>query len=306
MTSLFTNRNFIFILAIGLGLAFPQITRWTEPLALPALALAMMLAALNVPNNFFRTPKALIRPALAGIMMTYAIQGGLIMVMSSFLINHQNLWIGLVLVAVSPPAVAVIPFTSILDGNVAYSLVGTVAAYLAALVIIPLIFLLLLGVNIGEPGKLVVIMIELIIFPLILSRIIIHLNFQTKIAKYRGVITDWSFFLVLYTIIGLNRNLVFGMPQMIMPIAIIFFVSFFLLGYLIEKIVAILKVDRKDNVSLTLLGTLKNQGIAGGLAISLFSREAAFPAAISSIVMILFLIWLDIRNKWSSKKRVSK
>ena len=302
MISLLTNRNFIFLLAVGLGLAFPQIARFTEPIALPALGLAMMLAALNVPNDFFRTPKALIGPALAGIIMTYAIQGGLIILASSFLINYENLWIGLVLVAASPPAVAVIPFTSILDGNVAYSLVGTVAAYLAALVIMPLIFLLVLGVNIAEPGKLVAIMLELIVLPLILSRIIIYLNFHNHIAKYRGVITDWSFFLVLYTIIGLNRSLIFSKPQMIMPIAIIFFISFFLLGYFIEKVCNILKIDQKDAVSLALLGTLKNQGIAGGLAISLFSREAAFPSAVSSIVMILFLIWLDLRNKWRLNK----
>jgi bile acid:Na+ symporter, BASS family len=298
MISLLTNRNFIFLLAVGLGLAFPQIARFTEPIALPALGLAMMLAALNVPNDFFRTPKALIGPALAGIIMTYAIQGGLIILASSFLINYENLWIGLVLVAASPPAVAVIPFTSILDGNVAYSLVGTVAAYLAAIFIMPLIFLLVLGINIAEPGKLVLIMLELIVLPLILSRIIIYLNFHNHIAEYRGEITDWSFFLVLYTIIGLNRKLIFSEPQMIMPIAIIFFISFFLLGYFIEKVCNIFKIDQKNAVSLTLLGTLKNQGIAGGLALSLFPREAAFPAAVSSIIMILFLIWLDIRKKW--------
>jgi bile acid:Na+ symporter, BASS family len=305
MIGFLTNRNFIFLMAVGLGLAFPQIAGWTEPLALPALALAMMLAALNVPNDFFHTPKALIGPALAGIMMTYAIQGGSIILMSSLIINHQNLWIGLVLVAVSPPAVAVIPFTSILGGNVAYSLVGTVAAYLAALVIMPLIFLLFLGVNIAEPGKLVVIMLELIVLPLILSRIIIYLHFHNHVAKYRGVITDWSFFLVLYTIIGLNRNLIFSKPQMIMPMAIIFFISIFLLGYFIEKMGSILKIDQKDAVSLVLLGTLKNQGIAGGLAISLFPRDAAFPSAVSSIIMILFLIWLDIRKKWRFKKNAN-
>jgi bile acid:Na+ symporter, BASS family len=298
MTNLFTNRNFIFILAICLAMVFPGIAVWTEPLALPALALAMMLAALNVSNDFFRKPQTMIKPALTGIILTYALQGGLIIMLSLLLIGHKNLWTGLVLVAVSPPAVAVIPFTGILAGNVAYSLIGTVASYLAALIIMPLIFLLILGVDIAEPGKLVVIMLELIVLPLILSRMIIYLNFHKQIAKYRGVITDWSFFLVLYTIIGLNRKLIFSSPQMIMPIAMIFFISFFLLGYFIEKVSSILKIDQKDAVSMTLLGTLKNQGIAGGLAISLFSREAAFPAAVSSIVMILFLIWLDIRKKW--------
>jgi len=49
-------------------------------------------------------------------------------------------------------------------------------------------------------------------------------------------------------------------------------------------------------VSLLLLGTLKNQGIAGGLAITLFEKEAAIPSAIYSIFMIVYIMWLDWRK----------
>ena len=37
--------------------------------------------------------------------------------MSAWLINQEDIWIGFVLVAAGPPAVAVIPFTNILGGN---------------------------------------------------------------------------------------------------------------------------------------------------------------------------------------------
>lgn len=47
-----------------------------------------------------------------------------------------------------------------------------------------------------------------------------------------------------------------------------------------------------------LLDTMKNQGIAGGLALSLFSRESALPAAVFKIIMFLFFIWMDIRQRW--------
>ncbi|HBH86657.1 MAG TPA: hypothetical protein DDY17_03505, partial [Syntrophaceae bacterium] len=75
------------------------------------------------------------------------------------------------------------------------------------------------------------------------------------------------------------------------------FVSTFLLGFLIELIGRLVKINNKDLVSLVLLGTMKNQGIAGGLAISLFTRESALPAAVSSVFMILFFIWLDIKRR---------
>ena len=46
-----------------------------------------------------------------------------------------------------------------------------------------------------------------------------------------------------------------------------------------------------------LLGTLKNYGIAGGLALTLFSRKTALPAAVSSVFMIVYIIWLDLKKR---------
>jgi BASS family bile acid:Na+ symporter len=59
-------------------------------------------------------------------------------------------------------------------------------------------------------------------------------------------------------------------------------------------------VNKKNIISLVLQGTLKNQGIAGGLAIALFAKEAALPSAIYSILMILYIMWLD----WRKEKNV--
>ena len=38
--------------------------------------------------------------------------------------------------------------------------------------------------------------------------------------------------------------------------------------------------------------------MAGGLALTLFSQEAALPAAISTIVMTAYIIWLDFKKHW--------
>ena len=72
----------------------------------------------------------------------------------------------------------------------------------------------------------------------------------------------------------------------------------FILGFVIEKVSVLAKVDKKNRVSLVLLGTLKNQGIAGGLAIALFEKEAALPSAVYSVFMILYIMWLDLRRRW--------
>jgi BASS family bile acid:Na+ symporter len=298
MIRLLKNRNFIFLFSIIFGLAFPYAAELAKPLIMPVLALVMILATINIPNDFFRSPRSLFIPSVSGILMTYLILGGVILAFAALLIRQENLWIGFVLIAAVPPAIAVIPFTAILDGNVKYTLAGTAAAYLAALLIMPLMFLLFIGTNFTEPGKLVEILLLLIVLPLVASRIIIYMNLHNRIAAYRGLLTDWGFFIVLYTIIGVNRDLIFGDPLVIARVAIVVLAGTFVLGFLIEKICRLLKVDQKNIVSLVLLGTMKNQGIAGGLVLSLFPVEAAIPSAVYSIFMITYFIWLDNRRRW--------
>ena len=298
MARLFANRNFIFLLAITFGLALPGPSAWTKLVMMPALALVMTLATINVSNDYFLKPRAILLPSLAGIVMTYLVLGGVILAISACLITDRNLWIGFVLIAAVPPAVAVIPFTVILEGNVPYTLSGTVASYLAALLIMPLMFWIFIGTGFSDPYKLVWIMLLLIVLPLILSRIILYFNWQDRIAPVRGLMTDWGFFIVLYSIIGVNRDLIFSEPLTILPIAGVVIVTTFILGFAIEKAGVFFKMDRKNMVSLVLLGTLKNQAIAGGLAIALFEEEAALPSAVYSVFMILYIMWLDLRRRW--------
>jgi BASS family bile acid:Na+ symporter len=298
MIRLLNNRNFIFLLAISFGLILPQPSIWTKVLMMPALALVMTLATIKVPNDYFLKPSTILLPSLFGILMTYLILGGVILTASALLISDHNIWIGFVLIAAVPPAVAVIPFTAILEGNISYSLSGTVASYLGALLIMPLMFWIFIGSGFADPYKLIQIMLLLIVLPLVLSRIILYFHLQDRIAPISGMLTDWGFFIVLYSIIGVNRDLIFVKPLMIVPIALIVLVSTFVLGWVIEKIGMIFKIDKKNIISLVLMGTLKNQGIAGSLAIALFDQEAAVPSAVYTIFMILYIMWLDLRRRW--------
>ena len=296
MIKLLNNRNFIFILAITMGLLLPHHAEWTKTLMIPALAMVMTIATINVPNNYFLNLRTIWKPSLAGIFMSYVVLAGVILFLSALLIKDKNLWIGFVLVAAVPPAVAVIPFTAILEGNVSYTLSGTVASYLAALLIMPLAFWLFIGTAFDDPYKLLQIMLLLIVLPLILSRLILYFNWQDKLSPVRGPLTDWGFFIVLYSMIGVNRNLIFSNPLAIIPIVAVVFSTTFILGWIIQKTSALCKVDKKNIISLVLQGTLKNQGIAGGLAIALFAKEAALPSAIYSIFMIVYIMWLDWRK----------
>jgi len=264
---------------------------------MPALALVMTLATIHVPNSYFRDPRAILAPSLAGIAMTYIVLGGVILTASALVVRDPNLWIGFVLIAAVPPAVAVIPFTAILEGDISYTLSGTVASYLAALLVMPVMFIVLVGTAFADPYKLIRIMLLLIVLPLILSRLILYLGWAGRIEPFRGLLTDWGFFIVLYSMIGVNRDLIFSQPMTIAPVALVVLASTFGLGAVVEKAGVFLKKDPPRIVSLVLLGTLKNQGIAGGLAMALFEKEAALPSAVYSVFMIVYILWLDLRHQ---------
>lgn len=304
MFKLLANRNFIFILAITLGLVLPGPAAWTSKLMIPALALVMSLATIAVPNDYFLKLRSILLPSLSGIIMTYVVLGGVILAAAALLISDRNIWIGFVLIAAMPPAVAVIPFTALLEGNVSHTLSGTVSSYLAALLIMPLMLRIFIGTGFADPYELFRIMLLLIILPLVLSRLILYFQMQERIAPVRGILTDWGFFIVLYSIIGVNRDLIFAKPLMALPVIMVVLLATFVLGFAIAKIGGFFRINRKDIISLVLLGTLKNQGIAGGLALVLFEKDAALPSAFYSIFMILYFLWLDWQKRRQSPTAV--
>ncbi len=292
------NRNWIFLLALSAGLALPQAVWITRHLVLPALALAMILATMGIDNATFRRPRALIFPALLGVIMSYIILGNIIIGLAALMIRDETLWTGFVLLAAAPPAVAVIPFSVFLRGNGILSLIGTVGAYLGALAIMPLMAFGLLSSLVFDPLKLLMITLELIILPLAISRLLIRKGWKERIEPYSGTVTNWSFFLVLYTLIGLNRDIILGRTATLLPIVSIAVISMFILGFLIDWVLGLFHIPKETRTSLVLLGTLKNQGMAGGFALTLFSQEAALPAAVSTMIMIAYIIWLDFMKRW--------
>ena len=292
------NRNGIFFLAMAAGLLLPGAAPVTRHLILPALALAMALSTMEIGNEVFIRPRSLLFPALLGIIMSYIILGNIIIGLSALLIRDETLWTGFVLLAAVPPAVAVIPFSGFLRGNGPLSLIGTVGAYLGALVIMPLITLTLLSSAAFDPLKLLMITLELIVFPLAFSRLLIRKGWKERIEPYRGTAVNWSFFTVLYTMVGLNRDVLLGQTWSLLPVAFIALLSMFLLGFLIDWVCGLFHIPKETRTSLVLLGTLKNQGLSSGLALTLFSQEATIPSTVSTIIMIGYIIWLDFRKRW--------
>jgi len=292
---LLRNRDFIMILALACGLLWGNGAKWTEPLTLPGLALVMTLSTTAVSGGLFRSPKTMLVPLLSGVVMNYLILGGFLLGINAFLIHDEAIESGFVLVAAVPPAVAVLPYTVFLKGNNYFSLLGTIGAYLSALILTPLMAVSLLGTGFVHPAKIVTIMVELILVPLVASRVLVRTGIANRIEPLKGSIVNWTFFLITYTIVGLNRNVFLSHPFSLLPVATVALASTFFLGWLIDRVGRMCRVEAGTRVSLLLLGTLKNYGLAGGLALTLFGNKTALPATVSTVFMIVYIIWLQLK-----------
>jgi len=297
MFNLLKNRDFLLILSIVLGLFLGDGAQWTRNLVIPGLAVIMTLAVMGIPGSVFRSPRSLVIPTLVGLFLNYGLHGGVILGLSSLLVREEALQAGFVMVAAAPPAVAVIPFTVILKGDGPFSLVATVGGYLGALILMPLITFGLLGSGYADHGKLVWVMVELILAPLAVSWLLRRTNLSEKLEPYKGAVTNWGFFLVTYTIVGLNRSVFLTQPLSILPVFLVALAAIFLLGWTIERIGRLFKIDPQKRISLVLLGTHKNTGLAAGLALSLLGERTALPATVSTVFMIVYVVWLSIKQR---------
>jgi len=304
LKNLLRNRNSLLVLSLILGLLWGEGAQWIKGVILPVLMILMTVSTLGVTGNTFSSPRSLWGSALVGVGMNYAVLTTFILALNALLVRDTDLRIGFVILAVVPPAVAVVPFTLFLGGNNQFSLLGMIGAYLGALVIAPALAFLLLGSGIISPSKLILIIIELILAPLVLSRILLRIGLDSRLESVKGPITNWGFFLVSYAVVGLNRETILSHPLSLLPAALIAVASTFLLSWIIERIGKYFRVEPKTLVSLVLLGTLKNYGLAGGMALALFSEKTSVPAAVSSVFMVVYIIWLEFKKRRTEQGKV--
>lgn len=281
-----------------LGLAIGQGAVWTQPLLLPAMAVAMTLSTISITNRDLASLKAMPRPILISLLLNYVVLGGIMLLMARWLTNDSELWAGFVVFAAMPPAIAVVPYSYMLGGNTTFSLIGITGTYLVALGLTPAMIMLFLGADFLNPVKLLLMLMQLIVIPLAVSRILLFKGLTQRIDKWRDIVVNWCFFIVIFTIIGLNRQVFFGQFDVLFKIAIIAVTITFILGHAIEFITTrALHINRANSISLLLMGTRKNAGLASVIALAFLGERAAVPMAIWAIFGVLSIVWWGLYFK---------
>ncbi len=296
MLHLLNNKTFILALAFVTGLVFSDVAGMVGVLTMPALALVLTVSTTQVTIKDFLPLGRMVRPVSMALVFNYLLLSTLIIILAWWLMPTRDLLIGYILLAAAPPGIAIIPFSHILKGDIRTSILGTFGVYLLSIFLTPLIIFIFTGEASVSPLRLINTMAQLILLPFILSQVIRATKLNHYVSKYRGNIINWGFFVVIFTVVGLNREIFLSRFDILLPVSVVAIVSSFGLSFLVELICRKFKVPEDKKNSYMLLSSIKTSAFAAAVGLSLFSEAASIPGAVISAWYALYFIYLGIRG----------
>jgi len=296
---LLKNSNFIFLIAFLLGLFSGGFASMLKEYILPALVLIMSLSTTQITLTELTHAKDYLWDILFVFVINYLFLSGLILLANYLLIKDHDLYVGFVVMAAIPSAVAVLPFTYLLRGEMMVSLMGSACLYLLALVVAPLISLQLLDVARIEPLKLVTVLIQMILVPFLISRLLLKWKGFRHVRENTNLLVNLAFFLIIYAVIGMNRSVFLKHFDILIIVSLVAFLRTFVSGHIVDLLSRLVGTDRERRMSYVLFGSFKNLGLAAAIAIVLFNERAAIPAAVAIPFELLFFIWFNyFQKRW--------
>ena len=293
------NSNLVFLIAFLLGLTFGDYASLLKECILPALVLIMSLSTTQITLFEIIHVKKYIRDILFVFLTNYFFLSGMILLLNHLLIKDRDLYAGFVVMAAIPSAVAVLPFTYLLKGEMMVSLIGSASLYLLALIVAPLISFQFLEVGRIEPLKLISVLVQMILIPFIVSRVLLKWKVFHQIKENTNILVNLAFFLIIYVVIGMNRSTFLSHFDILILVSSIAFLRTFVSGHLIDLFSRLAGTSRERRMSYVLFGSFKNLGLAAAITIVLFNERAAIPAAVTIPFEILFFIWFNyFQKKW--------
>ena len=283
IVDLIQNSTLVLTLSVLFGLVLPGPADATEALVTPALMIMMAFSLTEVDLGRDIKSSASLKRGFLGIIINYGLLSGLILLLS-YSLPDESLRHGFVIMAAVPPAVAVLPMTRILKGDMSLSFAGEILSYLASLLLMPLIIYLFVHQTGISPIYLLQISIVLILIPALASRLVRLLPINPVLPINLG------FFLVTYTVIGLNQGALWTDGWSVAWISI---ARTFAVGLAVFILARSAGLKSSQAISLTLLGSFKNLGLAAAVSLLLVGPAAGLPAAFCVLAETAFFILLS-------------
>jgi BASS family bile acid:Na+ symporter len=293
--NIFLNRNFILVFAVILGMVLGDYAIYLKDYTIYVLAITMIFSTTGIDSKALLPIKNLFKPMLVGTFLNYFVFGAVVLVLAWLLMPSKELFLGFVVIVAAPPGVAVIPFTGILKGDIEYSILGVFGAFLASIAIAPAIIELFAKNADVSSWSLFILMIKLVLVPLILSRLLLIKPVFKYVAKIRGKVVDWGFAIIIFTAVGMNRDVFFSNPVVLLLSTIVLLATTFGIGTIFELSAKKMGIKPGRSITQVLLLTIKSSGFSVVTALTLFGKEAAIPSAILAVIVLLYLLFLSIR-----------
>ncbi|MEA2107140.1 MAG: hypothetical protein U9P82_10580 [Bacteroidota bacterium] len=293
--NIFLNRNFILVFAVIMGMVLGDYAVFFKDYTIFVLAITMIFSTTGIDSKALLPLKKLFKPMLVGTVLNYFVFGAVVLLLAWLLMPTKELFMGFVVIVAAPPGVAVIPFAGILKGDIEYSIIGVFGAFLASIAIAPAIIELFAKNADVSSWSLFMLMIKLVLVPLILSRLLLFKPVFKYVAKIRGKVVDWGFAIIIFTAVGMNRDVFFSNPVVLLLSTIVLLAATFGIGTIFELFSKKMGIKPGRSITQVLLLTIKSSGFSVVTALTLFGKEAAIPSAILAVIVLLYLLFLSIR-----------
>lgn len=291
------NRNVILIFALLLGLTTGTYAHYLKDYTLYFLMVVMIFSTTGINLTYFQPLKQTIKPTLQGILLSYVIFGSLIIFLAWLFAPNDEIFYGFVIIAATPPGVAILPFTYVLKGNVKYSITALLGTFIASIFITPFIIYVFTDNQDVSSWDIILFTLKLIIVPIFLSRLLLFKKIEGVVMKIRGKVVDFGLALVMYVAIGVNQHVFYSNFSSLFIIIGILFFMIFVLGFIYEKYLRSKKEPIDAMISKLLFLTIKSSGFAIVTALTFYNETVAIPASVISIFILLYFIYLSFKTK---------
>ncbi|NOR81568.1 MAG: bile acid:sodium symporter [Methyloprofundus sp.] len=288
------------LLLSSIAYFYPAYFASAKSAIIPLLALVMFFMGMTLTWQHFKD--ALKRPLL--ILLTISIQFIFMPLFAYLLANVLQLseshTIGLVLVGCSAGGTASNVICYIAKGNVALSILMTMASTLCAVVAMPLLSYLYLNQSVTVPVFDMMRSILLIVLIPVLAGTAINSFFGRFLAQVQGVFPVFSsvaIALIIAIIVALNQQNFASLSWAVLAAIVLHNLFGMLVGYFIPRL---LKYDAAICRTISIEVGMQNSSLSVALAMKYFSVAAALPGA-------MFSIWHNISGStvaiyWRQKK----
>ncbi|MGI2336121.1 MAG: hypothetical protein ACRKGH_05700 [Dehalogenimonas sp.] len=289
------QHNFVLLIAIFAGFYIAPLAHNTENWITPLLIIAMSLSLskINLSKELL-LPKKIFKATALGLLLNFVLLGGVNVVLGYLLTDDKYLIAGFVILAGAPPSLLITPCAYNIKGDVSFSFLSTIACYFLSILILPFLVYVFLGSTYWGV-ELFNVTFQIVILPLILSRIIRNISYLGPMQPYTGHIINWCIATVCFTLIGLNYELLTAYSTYLLVAMIVAVTTIFVLGESIYRISQLINTPPSQAISYMLLGSMKKWAGASAIAYVLLGPKASIPAITALVIGFLYYLFLSIR-----------